>query len=172
MFISTELVSYYIKIKGKKYVLVISLLLGWGLLRILSGMVLSKKNKIYLFKKKKSYLTGGILLNLILFGLCKKYVYFIKVRGMGFKGVVIKSKDIVSLKLGFSHRIFFKLVEGIKMHFMKKQLFQFESRNYSQMLNIIYVLKKIQKINVYKKKGIFSKGEIFKLSVSSKKVKF
>ena len=104
------------------------------------------------------------------FGLYRYFSQFIKLQGMGYKGAV--SKSFLILKLGYSHRLLFKIVKDIKLTYVSRQLLLLQGRDVDSLKKIIYNLQKLRKASAYKKKGLFLKGSIIKIKQSSKKSKF
>ena len=91
-------------------------------------------------------------------------------KGMGFKFNIVK--DVLVLRVGFSHKILYNLKKSTKLIFKNKQFLVISSRYLSVIRNLIFFFRRLNKQNVYKLKGIFFKGMFIKLKLSSKKVKF
>jgi|TARA_B110000503_G_C7127825_1_gene405464 ribosomal protein L6P/L9E len=89
---------------------------------------------------------------------------------MGYKFINV-SNNIV-LKFGFSHRIIYSVYSNIYCLFINKYLIKLESRSFSDLKKVVYLLRSIRKNSMYKKKGIFLKGSLISLKISSKKAKF
>jgi len=102
------------------------------------------------------------------FYLC--YLQYLKIKGMGFKLSLCKNR--IFFRLGQSHRIIYYLANNFKALFYNKLLIRLESRNLDKLKKAIFNLLKIVRKNSYKKKGLFIKGSIVKVKVSSKKSKF
>ena len=105
-------------------------------------------------------------------GLYKNYFHWIQLNGMGFKGLVIRNKKLLVLKLGFSHKIIFKEKLGIAVTYKQRRLFKLVGRDDYIIKSIVYSFKNLQKANAYKKKGVYLKGSILGFKISSKKAKF
>lgn len=89
---------------------------------------------------------------------------------MGFKSVII-NKNLI-FKLGCSHKILYVLKKNFLLIYKQKYLFKINTRCLNLIKNTIYILKKIKVSSFYKLKGIFIKGSLNKLKISSKKTKF
>jgi len=89
---------------------------------------------------------------------------------MGFKFIVVK--NIIILKLGYSHRILFLSEVDTQVLYLNKYLIKIDCRSIFQLKKIVHSFLRARKKNAYKKKGIFIKGSILKLKLSSKKSKF
>lgn len=109
----------------------------------------------------------SLLFNFFL-GFYKNYSQYLKLKGVGFKAVVINLGLLI--KLGYSHRVLYLFVKDLKFFYINKQLLQIEGRCVYKLKNLFYKFQTIRKSNVYKKKGIFLKGVILKMKVSNKKV--
>lgn len=107
----------------------------------------------------------------LVFGLFRTFLFCLVLKGMGFKFLGLQRFGVL-VKLGFSHRIFFKIPNDIKIYYKTKQLFFVKSRSFFLLKKILYSFFKLKKILVYKRKGIVFKGSIFFLKQTSKKLKF
>lgn len=119
-------------------------------------LCLSKKLKLLkLFK----YLLYNKLLSSYFFS-WKIGIYLF---GLGFKFLELSSKSI-TLRLGYSHKIKFNLIKGIKI---KKSKFKKNSiilicNNKINLFNTISILRKIRYPDIYKGRGVRLFWEIFK----------
>lgn len=166
--ISNKTVSYYFKQNKKLFGLVLSSYKGWGILLLKQDFFLIKKNELYpIVLASKSYLT---LLTVIFLGFYRGYFKFLKLKGMGYRFINIKNNII--FKFGFSHRIIYINYVDIYCLFISKYILRFESRSLWLLTKVINCFKNIRKNNVYKKKGIFFKGFLISIKISSKKSKF
>lgn len=168
MNLSKELIIYCFNKKSKIFLLLISSIQGWGIFQIKYSYILVKEKKIYLYNSISLIKTYFFLLSSFLLGLFKIYFQYLKLKGMGFKAVVISFGLL--LKLGYSHRVLYIFLNDLKFSYIHKQLLQIESRCLYKLKNLFYKFQKIRKSSVYKKKGIFLKGVILKVKVSTKKV--
>ena len=170
MFIPREIVLYGFKKKNEWFMLLLSFLQGWVLVKYLFIGLMVDRYKISLFRSIGLLNARLSLFFNIVFGLYKNYKHHIKFKGVGFKGAVIG--DRIVLKIGFSHRVLFIRVSGLKILYKQRQEFILISRDYFVLKNIVYIFKNIRKINSYKKKCLFTKGSLYRLKLSSKKSKF
>jgi ribosomal protein L6P/L9E len=103
-------------------------------------------------------------------GFYKNYFYFLKLKGMGFK--LIGHPKGVIFKLGYSHKLLVLKISDVCFFYLTKQLFQIKGRSGFFLKNLISSLIQLRKTTVYKKKGVFLKGSIIQLKLTSKKSKF
>jgi ribosomal protein L6P/L9E len=147
---------------GNSYLLTLSISRGWGILK-LSQMQM--RNSF----QDCSVLRYSLLFNIFL-GFHKNYYYYLKLKGMGFK--TAGNSLGVNFKLGYSHKLILLRIRDICFFIMTKQLLRIVGKNSSFLDNLIASIVKLRKTTVYKKKGIFLKGSISKLKLTSKKSKF
>ena len=127
-----------------------------------------KDKKTFFFSSHmKSYAT---FLTTIFLGFKKGYFHYLKLKGMGYK-FTNTSKNII-LKFGFSHRQIYINFIDVKCKFITKFLLGLEARSFFTIKKIVHFFINSRKKNVYKKKGIFLKGSLINIRVSSKKSKF
>lgn len=163
MFISNSVLVYTFKYHTNSFLLFLSFFSGWAF---------SKVNLIRNFGVHKIgfFFSYNIFSNLI-FGLFRQFLFYIVLKGMGFKFICVRNVSLL-LKLGFSHRIFFKTPSELYIYFKHKQAISFTSRSFFFIKNLIFNLLNLKRISVYKKKGIFFKGALFSIKLTSKKLKF
>ena len=101
--------------------------------------------------------------------LYKNYFQYVKLKGMGFK-VTRVTLDLL-FRLSYSHRILYLCNNNFRFDYINKQLFKVESRSLWKLKNVISSFNTLRKLNAYKKKGLYVKGSIIKLKISSKKAK-
>ena len=166
--ITDNVITYYFSHHTKVIGLILSVSKGWGLINLKYKVGLIKNTELHLFPvQNKSSINW---LKSILFGFQKGYFQYIHLKGMGFKFIVIK--NIIILKLGYSHRILCLSRKDTQVLYLNKYLIKIDCRSIFQLKKIVHSFLKIRKNNAYKKKGIFIKGSIVKLKLSSKKSKF
>jgi len=129
--------------------------------------LLKNKKLFSIAFKKRSYFS---LLKIIFWGFNKGYIQYLKLKGMGYKFVHISNNII--LKFGFSHRIIYAVYSNVYCLFINKYLIKLESRSFLDLKRVIDSLSNVRKNSIYKKKGIFLKGSLISLKISSKKAKF
>lgn len=137
------------------FLVVISLRLGWGIIK------LSKNN--------------NLTINNILYGYNKLYKFFFKLKGFGYKWKYNlnnnQKKNTIYFKLGFTHRISVVIKKNIKFK-MNKKRFIIKSRSYKLIRNNLNFLFILFKRFLYNKKGIYLRGTKYKIKISKKKSKF
>jgi len=104
------------------------------------------------------------------FGFYKGYFHYLQLKGMGFKFMLAKNNVI--LKIGYNHRVLFLPGLDVLVTFVSKFLLKINTRSLNKLKQNVNSLFKVKKRNSYKKKGIFIKGSIVTLKLSSKKTKF
>ena len=168
--IPNELSCYFLKKNSIFLSLFISCLRGWGLFNLNSKCVLTSKYS--LLNYSFTYATKGyfICLSVYCLGFYRNYFHYIKLKGMGFKAILIKKQLL--FKLGYSHRIIVHIKTNVKFWYIAKQVFRIESRDFSTLKQFIFSVFNFRKVGVYKKKGLYLKGSLIKLKLSSKKSKF
>jgi ribosomal protein L6P/L9E len=75
---------------------------------------------------------------------------------------------MLSFSLGYSHLIEYSLKENIEIIFYGKQYFKVFGIELSIVQQTVAELCQLRLFNVYKGKGIYKQGQIFKLKESSK----
>ena len=89
---------------------------------------------------------------------------------MGFK-ILGHSLGFI-LKLGFSHRVFLVRQLDISFIYLSRRAIKLEGRSLSIIKDSFFRFIRLKTKSVYKKKGIFLKGSVLKLKITSKKSKF
>jgi hypothetical protein len=79
---------------------------------------------------------------------------------------------MIILKIGYSHRILFLASVDMELTYFNKYLLKLDCRSLVQLKQSVQSFLRTRKSNAYKKKGIFIKGSIIKVKLSSKKSKF
>lgn len=155
--LNKNLVLYKINQKNvqKKYIILISLKLGW-----------------ILFPLVKYY---NKQINTISHGYVRIYKNFFKIKGFGFKWKYFfhfkKQKSTIYLKLGLTHRLSFFISKNTKCKIKKKRLILI-SRSYNYLRMFFSILFFSFQTFLYNKKGIYLRGTQWKLKLSKKKSKF
>ena len=165
MLIPNSILFYIFKHLNSFFFVVVSFFQGWFLFQV--G---SQSHLLGCIKKGLSF--GGKSFFNVVFGLFKNFVYFLTLKGMGFKLIGLQYWVSLIIKLGFSHRIFFRLPSDLKVFFTSNQLVCVKARSFFFLKNIVYSFFRLKKLPVYKKKGFFFKGSLFHLKATSKKLKF
>ena len=163
--IPKEIVSYSF-IVNKIFVLVfISLYRGWSVLKLNAQGFVLKLNNIYFYKCNNFNICNNIIL-----GLYKNYNKFLKLRGMGFKYLLVRYSLL--LKINFSNRLVYNIENNMKIYYKTKQQINVVSRCLFKIQNLMFFFNDLNRKHIYKKKGVFIKGYIYFLKFSSKKLKF
>lgn len=84
---------------------------------------------------------------------------------------IVKILYNLMFKVGCSHRLVYLLSKDIRIYYISKHLIQIKSRSIYYLKQLIYNFKGINKINAYKRKGIYIKGSIGIFKTNSKKLK-
>lgn len=169
--IPKEVIVYAYKQENQIFLVILSVSQGWGLVKVNLKHIFLKKKFCFSILKNKRIVNSykNLIINFIL-GFYRYFFQFVKLKGMAYKAMVVSSTLV--FKLGYSHRILYTSYKNIKVLYLSKQLLMVIGRSINKIKNIIYTLRSLRKVNVYKKKGIFFKGSIVKLKQSSKKSKF
>lgn len=122
-----------------------------------------KNNKLYLFEKSnKNFFYLNKLLKIML-GLSKGFYKVLTLQGIGYKANVDADKNIVNLKLGFSHEIKFKIPENIQIFQLPPNSLIIYGNNLQKVNQISAKIRKLRPPEPYKGKGIIYKNEIVKI---------
>lgn len=89
------------------------------------------------------------------------------VSGVGWR-VLLENNDILVFYLGYSHVIKYNLRGRVEVIFYDKQRFKVFGLDSDSVQQVVADLCKLRLFNIYKGKGIFKSGQIFKLKISSK----
>lgn len=102
-------------------------------------------------------------------GLYKQHTIRFKFIGVGFKANL--KKDFFILRLGFSHRLFFKLPPTVQISQIKKRppTFLLKSNDLDLIKNTAFILRAFKKPEPYKGKGIVLVNEQIKLKEGMRK---
>jgi ribosomal protein L6P/L9E len=141
----------------------------------LQGWLLKKNLKTtsiirYAFK----YLTllilplTSVIRNLI-FGLLRGYFKYVQLKGRSFKYILWRSSLI--LKFGFSHKIYYTVLNNVCITLVTKQLLKIISKTAQKVSVFFFDLHSIRKFDKYKGKGVLYYKDSIILKASSKKIK-
>ena len=155
MRVPKEIVCYVFKENNFVFLLVLSNLQGWGLIKLLISSSFFNNNFNYYYKE----IDQVNIYNFIL-GFYKNYICFLKIKGMGFKGVLI-NKNLM-LKIGYSHKTLFIKKKDLLIRYAQKYLFKIDSRCLNLLKNVVYILQEIKPANTYKKKRFVYKRDLHK----------
>ena len=90
----------------------------------------------------------------------------LKLKGIGFKFFkIVKTFDntFLKLKIGYSHFVFYKIPNNIKIYFLKSSYIILSSNCYQLLTNTVNNIRKFKLKEPYKGKGIFYEDEVIKL---------
>ena len=96
------------------------------------------------------------------------YTQSLFLKGRGYKCFLNSTQRTLSLKIGFSHSIQKYIPNEISICTKKGEIF-FKSYNYLLLKSFSLRIKKLKKVNMYKKKGLFFSKEIIRLKQVKKK---
>jgi ribosomal protein L6P/L9E len=147
---------------------VISSSKGWSVISCQEPYFLIKEKRVFFFLSHTKSFSSFV--SIVFLGLQKGYFQYLKLKGMGYK--FVNTSNNIALKLGFSHRIIYVNPINTKCSFISKYFLGLEARSLWTIKKIVQSFNSIRKKNVYKKKGIFLKGCLIDIRVSSKKSKF
>jgi len=164
MVILKTLPVYFLKVQGNSFLLILSVSQGWGVLKLTYKSILLSSSL------EDNFVQGYPLLFNTFLGFYKNYYFFLKLKGMGFK-VIPHSKGVI-LKLGYSHKVLLLKTRDVCFFYLTRRSFQIKGRSGFYLKSLVYSLIQLRKTTAYKKKGIFLKGSVVKLKLTSKKSKF
>jgi hypothetical protein len=110
----------------------------------------------------------SIFLTNVLNGLNRVLRKNLILNGLGFKARLIKNKNLLELKLGFSH-IIHATIPNLLVAKVSKNSIIFESYDYSMAGNFTAIIKNLKIPDLYKGKGILLKNEVKILKEIKKK---
>jgi hypothetical protein len=166
--ITKNIMLYCFNYNKKLWGVIISSLKGWGIIKYKNIVSLIKSKKVCLFPFYNESIFDSF--NSFIFGFQKGYFQYLSLKGVGYKFTVIN--NILATKLGYSHRILFITKLNIRCNYVTKYLLKINSRNLKKLIKVSFFFFKSRKQSIYNKKGIFIKGSIFKIKLSSKKLKY
>ncbi len=162
----SNLPLYFLKNKHNSFLFFLSISRGWGICKCLTtSIVLDTSFSYFVFSKSHIYFFYNMCL-----GFYKNYFYFLKLKGMGFR--VLGHYNGLIFKLGCSHKLLFLKKNDIVLFYLTRLTFSIKSRCVLFLKNTLNTLLNLKKKNSYKKKGIFYKGVIVTVKLTSKKSKF
>lgn len=134
-----------------------------------------ENNNLSLFPKenvKKMSMFWGLHasnLNNIVTGLTTGFKATLSIVGVGYKAVLSKDKKFLTLSLGYSHDIRYKIPQDISCECPQNTEIAISSINKQKLFTAAAVLCRMRKYNPYKGKGIFIKGEFKRKKEINKK---
>lgn len=123
---------------------------------------LNSENLLFKIQQKKTVLFLKKLLKEIVFKNYKK----LKLNGIGFKILIVQ--NIIHLKLGYSHSIYFKLPDTVGAKITKNNILVLFSFSVKKLTLISSLIKKCKKPDPYKGKGFLYENEKINLKIGKK----
>lgn len=127
-------------------------------------LLLSNNKNVNLKKYSANFLT---LLYINFYYLVYPFSLTINLKGVGFKFII--EDNILKLRIGFSHLIFYKLDPDIYFVLKSPTVLILYSNNYYNLKKVASVLKSYKKVNLYKGTGIFYDDEFIILKKKNTK---
>lgn len=122
-------------------------------------------NNFYLLINKNYFKTFFSLFLRIIDGVSYGFKIILKLKGKGLRLQLKKKKEILQiyLKLGYSHKIFFKLPLNTWIYiFERRRSLILYSLNYSYLRMLLLNLRNYYPVNLYKIRGFFEPTEFIK----------
>jgi ribosomal protein L6P/L9E len=122
-------------------------------------------NNINLIIKKTYFKTFFSILLKLLDGVSVGFKAILKLKGKGLRIQLKKINNslLIFLKLGYSHKIFYKLPENFWIYiFERRRSIIFYSLNYVELRTILLKIRNYYPVNLYKIRGFFEPSEIIK----------
>ena len=91
----------------------------------------------------------------------------LRLKGLGYTAEILND-SVLSLKLGFSHKINIGIPEDIKIKIKKRKILYFLGFNFNQITNFIAYIRSYKRPDCYKGKGILYYKEFIKLKPGKK----
>lgn len=123
------------------------------------------KNNLNLIIKKNYFKTFFSILLKLLDGVSVGFKAILKLKGKGLRIQIkkINNKLVIYLKLGYSHKIFYKLPANFWIYiFERRRSLIFYSLNYIELRTILLKIRNYYPVNLYKIRGFFEPTEIIK----------
>jgi ribosomal protein L6P/L9E len=144
--------------------------LGHTILSLPENIFFEKDTKICrLFgsaKHKNLILTYSTILTNKLVGVYLGFFEILVINGVGWR--VSLEKNMLIFSLGYSHPIKYFVNSDIEVIFYDKQRFKIFGLELDAVQQVVADLCKLRIFNVYKGKGVYKEGHVFKLKESSK----
>lgn len=131
-------------------------------LEINNNQILVKRRNEDKFYKALHGLFRTLIFNLIE-GVTKGFQKVLIIEGVGFRASLESNQ--ITLQLGFSHLIIFKLPEGIKAEIEKQTIVTLKGIDKELLGQTAAALRKLKKPEPYKGKGVRYQGEVIRKKV-------
>ena len=129
-----------------------------------NNLVVSIENKKILIKpkdlNKKTKMIWGTtrsLLNSAVLGVSVGFERILELSGVGFRATL--KGEMLSLQLGFSHDVNYKIPQGIKLTVEKQTVIKVSGIDKQLVGKVISEIKSLKPVEPYKGKGIKEKGQ-------------
>ena len=101
--------------------------------------------------------TTRSLLNSAVLGVSVGFERILELSGVGFRATL--KGETLSLQLGFSHDVIYKIPQGIKLTVEKQTVIKVSGINKELVGKVISEIKSLKPVEPYKGKGIKEKGQ-------------
>ncbi len=162
--VQVEINNHNVMIKGPNGQMVINLPKSLELIKDNNNLVLKRKTE-----DKKTKSLHGLYRQLIrngIIGVEKLWEKRLKINGTGYN-VKLENNNLV-FKVGYSHPVIFKAVEGIKYQVEGNNIVIVQGIDKQKVGEVAYQIKMIKKPDVYKGKGIQYDGEKLRIKPGKK----
>ncbi len=162
--VQVSLVGNSVSIKGKEGEMTIQV--PYKLEASLKDKTIQVKRKTDEKKVKALHGLYRTLISNAIEGIIKPWQKKLEIVGTGYN-VRLQGEDL-ELKVGFSHPVIFKKVEGIKFQVEGNNLITISGVDKQLVGQVAYQIKLIKKPDVYKGKGIKYEGEVLRIKPGKK----
>jgi large subunit ribosomal protein L6 len=133
---------------------------------LLPNIIIRKINATYLIFAVDNSLSSIYFLKKVLYLTSSQFTKFLLLKGLGLK--VFLSKNLLELKLGYSHKEFVEIDPEVYCAIGKNIIF-LKSKNKSLLGNLVCKIRNLRIPDIYKGKGIWLKNEKISLKPIKKK---
>ena len=131
--------------------------------KIFSELISENNNlTLKLVKKNESskvmWGTTRSIINSALIGVTSGHEKVLELSGVGFRATL--KGDVLSLQLGFSHDISYKIPEGVKLTIEKSTIIKISGIDKKLVGTVAAEIKKLKPVEPYKGKGIKERGQV------------
>lgn len=108
-------------------------------------------------------------LSLAIDGVVKLFYKKLTIIGIGFKGWLLNTEKILTLKFGYSKNILLKIPKEVTINFLRTNLMIIKGPS-REITNLVSgQIRSLKRINIYKKKGILNENEAIQLKPGKQK---
>jgi len=101
--------------------------------------------------------TTRSIINSAIIGVSAGYEKILELNGVGFRAIL--KGDILNLQIGFSHTVFYKIPEGIKVVVEKSNIIKISGIDKELVGKVSSEIKMLKPVEPYKGKGIKERGQ-------------